>query len=165
MIRKYLAGLIILIVCAGSVNAQKSEGNASVTGKVTDSVSGMPLEYATISVFKKGEKKPFTGTTTDKSGTFTLSDLPDGTFNIVFEFIGYIPNSKNDVLINSKNSSLSLKVGLSRKKGELQGVTVIAQGKLVENKIDKLVFNAEKEPNITNGSGYRCFEESANDLC
>jgi len=40
---------------------------------------------------------------------------------------------------------------LGRKTGVLQGVTVVAQGKLIENKIDKMVFNAERD--VTSQSG------------
>ena len=123
-----------------------------ITGIVTDSSNRHPLEYATITLFLKDSKKPLTGTITEKNGSFVLSDLETGTYKIVFEFIGYSPFSINDLLLNKSNPVINLKnISLSQQKNSLQTVTVIAQAKLLENKIDKMVFNAEKD--LTSQSG------------
>ena len=143
-----LSILLLLII----VSKAQSPVNYSISGIIIDSVSGHFLEYATITVFKNGEKKPITGTTTNKQGKFLLTEIPEGTFNIEFEFIGYIPNIIKDVVVNKKNSSVELRrIVLTRRSIELQGVTVVSQGKLIENKIDKMVFNAEKD--LTSQSG------------
>src|SRR5205085_230275 len=68
------------------------------------------------------------------------------------EFIGYKSFTINSVTINQKHEVVDLKnILLSKKQQTLKGVTVTAQGKLVENKIDKLVFNAERD--ITSQTG------------
>ena len=146
---------IILLVClvtiAAFVKAQIQTGN-SIIGRVTDAASKLPLEYGTVTLFTKGEKKPVTGTTTDKTGSFILADIPAGIFNIVFENIGYTPYTINDLLVNKKDAIIDLKnIALSVQKNILQGVTVVAQSKLIENKIDKLVFNAEKDISSVGG--------------
>src|SRR5205085_3537167 len=62
------------------------------------------------------------------------------------EFIGYSPARFNNVSVNEKRGQVDLKnIVLSKKSQTLQSVVVTAPGKLVENKIDKLVFNAEKD--------------------
>ncbi len=127
------------------LKAQTKGGN-SITGTVTNTESKTSLEYATVTLFIKGSKKPLTGTTTDKTGSFTLTEIPADTFTIVIENIGYAPLVKNDVVINKKDAIIDLKtISLTVKKTTLQGVTVIATANLVENKIDKVVFNAEKD--------------------
>ncbi|GAC1382248.1 MAG: outer membrane beta-barrel family protein [Ginsengibacter sp.] len=134
-----------------AVQAQEKQGG-TITGKVIDSASRTPLEYATVTLFLKGKAKPVNGATTDKSGSFTITDVRDSLINIVFEFIGYNPITMNDVEVNRKKGPVNLKtVSLGRKKGILRGVTIVAQGKLIDNKIDKMVFNAEKD--ISSQSG------------
>ena len=131
--------------------AQPNETN-TISGKVIDSVSKAPLEYATVTLFFKGQAKPINGSTTDKNGTYTITDVRDSVFNIVFEYIGYNSYTLNNVVVNSKESPVNLKtILLGRKTGVLQGITIVAQGKLIENKIDKMVFNAERD--VTSQSG------------
>src|SRR5206468_3849732 len=109
-------------------------------------------EYATITLFGIKEKKALNGTTSDSSGNFSLTNVPYGTFNVVVEFIGYRPSNFSDVVVSEKHKVVDLNNIFLRKKQEtLQGVTVIAQAKLIDNKIDKLIFNAEKD--ITSQTG------------
>jgi ferric enterobactin receptor len=62
------------------------------------------------------------------------------------EFIGYSPFTINNVIVNQKHETVDLKsIRLLKKLQTLQNVVVTAEKKLVENKIDKLVFNAEKD--------------------
>ena len=127
------------------VKAQNRGGN-SIIGTVISAESKIPLEYGTVTIFIKGEKKPLTGTTTDKTGSFNLTDIPPGTFTIVFENIGYTGYTMNNVLLSKKDAIIDLKnISLTPQKTTLQGVTVVAKEKLIDNRIDKLVFNAEKD--------------------
>ena len=130
----------------------QNKGTNIISGKVIDSASKTPLEYATITLFYKGQTKPVNGATTDKTGSYTITDVKDSVFNIVFEFIGYNSFTMKNVAIDSRKGAIILKpILLSRKKGVLEGVTVVAQGKLIENKIDKMVFNVERD--LTSQSG------------
>lgn len=143
-----LFGLIVWML---QLTAQKKGGN-SITGTVLNADSKAPLEYATVTIFAASEKKPLTGTTTDKTGSFTLAEIPAGTFNLVIENIGFTPFNKKDLVINKKDAIIDLKnIFLSIQKTTLQDVTVVAKTKLVENKIDKMVFNAEKDVSSQGG--------------
>jgi ferric enterobactin receptor len=129
-----------------SVQLTASAQQVKITGKVTDSLTVSPLEYATITVFAKGEKKTLTGTTTDNSGHFELTGIKDGVYSFLVESIGYKPYTLNEVAVSKKNPVIDLKnIRLSKKRETLADVTVIAQKGLIENKIDKIVFNAEKD--------------------
>ena len=143
--------LILFLLISTAIHAQSPAGN-TISGAVSDSLTKMPLEYVTITLFKKESKKPITGNVTDKAGNFSIKEISDGIYQIVFEFIGYNPYTLNDVLIDKSHAVTDLKnILLSQKKGTLQTVIVTAQSKLVENKIDKMVFNAEKD--ISSQSG------------
>ena len=142
MIRHIL--LLTFFISTGVfVKAQKTGGN-SIIGTVVSAVGKTPLEYGTVTIFIKDKKKPLTGTTTDKAGSFTLADIPPGTYTIIFENIGFDAYTINDVLLSKKDAIIDLKnISLTPKKSTLQSVTV--KSKLIDNKIDKLVFNAERD--------------------
>ncbi len=147
--------LVFIFFCtlsAGYAQKKEKDGNAKITGKVIDSSTNLPLEYATISLFKKGEKKTVNGAITDHDGNFTVTDVSTGTFLAKVEFIGYKPFTINNVTVRQKHEVVNLQnISLLRKIQNLQNVTVTAGGKLIDNKIDKLVFNAEKD--ITSQTG------------
>src|SRR3978361_1279130 len=134
-----------------AANAQTKTGN-SIIGTVKDAATKVPLEYATITVFSKDSKKPLTGTTTDNTGSFNINDIAEGTYNIVFENIGYTAFTMSGVVLNKKDAIIDMKnILLTADKKLLRDVVVTAKTKLIENKIDKMVFNAEKD--VTSQSG------------
>ena len=133
--------MICLFSVAYPQQKEKSEGKSRLTGKVLDSLTNTPLEYATITIYIQGQIKVVNGSTTD----------PPGNYSAVIEFIGYAP-TKRTVQIKQKHEVIDLKnILLSKKQETLQSVTITAPQKLIENKIDKLVFNAEKD--ITSQTG------------
>ncbi len=131
-----------------AINAQETTNNANakITGKVVDSISRLPVEYAAITLYVSGSKKTVNGTTTDKTGNFTITNIDAGTYTLVAEFISYKPYTINNVKISKKNEVIDVKnIALFAKAATLQNVIVTAQGKIIENKIDKMVFNAERD--------------------
>jgi ferric enterobactin receptor len=121
--------LIGLMLCIYFVTysqiKEKTDVKAKITGRVIDSSSTLPLEYATITLFKHGETKAVNGTTTDNLGNFIVTNVPSGTFTIVAEFIGYSPFTINNVIINQKHEVVDLRnIRLLKKQQALQNVTV-----------------------------------------
>ncbi|WP_288097393.1 carboxypeptidase regulatory-like domain-containing protein, partial [Hydrotalea sp.] len=122
-----------------------------VTGKVIDAVSKQPIEYATITVLNKSTKNVVNGTITDGTGSFVIKGLAPGNYIFKIQSLGYQEYTINTVSVQ-KNASINLPViALVKQENVLQGVTVTAKKPLVENKIDKMVFNAEKD--LTSQSG------------
>jgi len=81
----------------------------TVTGKVTDQLTGQPLQYVNVSFPGTSH-----GTTTDRSGQFSLSAV--GTFKqVAFSLMGYqpvlkiiIPGQANEVSVKLKTSETQL---------------------------------------------------------
>jgi ferric enterobactin receptor len=143
--------VVFLIFSVGYISAQTKTAN-SIVGTVMDGASKQALPYGTVTIFKKGSKKAVTGTTTDKDGNFTLADVPSGIYSIVFENIGYKAFTLNDVDLTKKDAIVDLKnILLNVNQGTLEVVKVVSKTKLIENKLDKLVYNAEKD--ITSQGG------------
>ncbi|MES1221614.1 MAG: carboxypeptidase-like regulatory domain-containing protein, partial [Bacteroidota bacterium] len=124
------------------INANKK---ATITGRVIDSATRTPIEYATITIIAEGTKNTANGTTANNQGKFELNGIEPGSYTLVVEFIGYQPYRKKLPEIK-KNALIDLKtIPLSLNHTVLKGVVVTSQQKLIENKIDKMVFNAEKD--------------------
>ena len=54
--------------------------NGKITGKIIDSETKEPMEYANVSVFRKQDSKLVTGSITNVSGAFVIADLPYGAY-------------------------------------------------------------------------------------
>ncbi len=75
-----------------------------------------------------------------------------GTYTLKAESIGYQPHSFAKIKITQKNESLTLPaIALFARATTLQGVVVTSQQRIIDNRIDKLVFNAERD--ITSQTG------------
>lgn len=127
-----------------------SGGKGRITGRILDSLSQSPVEYATITLHVAGITRPVNGATTNNKGVFTIDDLPSGSYTLTVEFIGYQSRSFDAITLTGKSLSLG-DILLSAKQEALQSVTVTASKGLVQNKIDKMVYNAEKD--ITSQGG------------
>lgn len=62
------------------------------------------------------------------------------------EFIGYNPHTLYSITINKEHPLIDIKdIALESKATTMQAITISGQPKIMENKIDKLVFNAERD--------------------
>ncbi|MBN8838461.1 MAG: TonB-dependent receptor [Sphingobacteriia bacterium] len=147
--------LAIGILCFSiSSYSQKATFNTAskIIGKVLDSSSHLPIEYATITLYRSGNSKALNGTTSDTSGKFVLNKVSPGNYDISIAFVGFKTITLKNIIVGNKNETINLnQIFIERKATTLQSVEVTARAKLVENKIDKLIFNAEKD--ITSQTG------------
>ena len=126
--------------------------SGKILGKIIDSTTNLPLEYATITLYAAGKTKPLTGTTSDSTGNFTITKIPRGIYNMVIEFVGFRTINLKDIVVDQGHEVIDLhRIYANKKSTVLQSVVVTAPVNLVENKIDKLVYNAEKD--ITSQTG------------
>ena len=137
--------VLTLSVCSSAQKNASSFHYARLYGKVIDSLSDQPLEYATVAVYAYGSSKPLTGTITNSRGGFEIDSLIDGSYAIVVEFIGYRKRSLK-ISVGPASTSINLNsVELVNAFAPLNSVTVTAKTPLIENKVDKMVYNVEKD--------------------
>ncbi|MFL9485297.1 TonB-dependent receptor domain-containing protein [Chitinophagaceae bacterium LWZ2-11] len=142
--------MIILLAGTGVLSAQQPTGQGKITGKIIDSAGKQPLEYATITVFAAGNSKPVNGTASTATGQFTITGMAPGTYKLLIESIGYATHTISSVTVKGSNVNVG-SIALFKKEEKLQDVTVVSRKALVETKIDKMIFNAEKD--ITSQTG------------
>lgn len=121
------------------------KGSAKISGVLTDSTSGKPVEYATVALINATTGKPVDGAISDGRGKFTLKNLPEGDFKLQYSFIGYQTRNSESVKL-TKNTDLNLGSVILAPDVRLLGeVTVTGQRAMLEEKVDRLVYNAEKD--------------------
>ena len=163
-ITNYLKALVILIFLlqvgsAESAFAQAPAGiptgapaGGSVTGVVIDSLTKKPVDYATVSLFKTGSTTPVNGGLTDDKGSFKIGAVPPGDYRLQVNYMGYKVKNVTGIAVSPSKSAWNLgTIIIAPTSNLLQAVEITGQQALIENKIDKLVFNAEKD--ITSAGG------------
>ena len=150
--RKILFTLFLILGCA-QLHAQTApapKGTGKITGVVVDSTNSQTVSFATVTLLNPTTNKPVDGTISDEKGKFTLSKIADGTYNVSVFFIGY----KTKVISNLRISGNELDMGniaFSPEVQVLKEVTVQAQRNMIEEKVDRTVYNAEND--ATNKGG------------
>ncbi|GAB3341050.1 outer membrane beta-barrel family protein [Larkinella ripae] len=135
----------------GTADDDKPRGNGKINGYLMDSTSNQPVEYATIALLDINTGKPIDGTTADGKGKFSLTRLAPGDYKLQYSFLGY-QNKISNVIKIVKGSDINIGiVKLSQDVRTLNEVVVTGQAALIEEKVDRLVYNAEKD--ITSKGG------------
>ena len=132
--------LVAFLLMSSVLLSQESTANSIViSGKVLDSISQEPIEFATVS-FKN--KNDIIGTTTDNRGNFKMHITP-GIYNIKFQFLSYEPQ---ELAQRSLNSDTNLgTIQLYHHIEDLDEINIIAEKKLVEFKIDRKIYSASRD--------------------
>lgn len=149
--------LAVLFFAGFSVKSQTLPGANALKGKISgvviDSITKAPIDYASVSLYKINSTKPLTGVLTDASGSFKLNEIQAGTYNVVISFIGY--NNKTVKSVTTTDAKLDKEIGkvtLSPETNALKEVVVVGNTQQVTNKIDKIVYNVEKDMTATGGN-------------
>lgn len=151
--------IIIAILCSFiTAQAQIGVGGGGpailgrISGTLIDSLTKKPVDYASVSLYRSGGKAPITGVITDEKGEFKLDNIKPGSYKITFTFIGYPDKVVDPVTTTAGKPDNNMgTVFFAPSAKVLKEVQVTGQAALIENKIDKIVYNAEKD--ITSAGG------------
>ncbi len=142
---KKIAPVVVFFLCPQFSRAQTSKSviPPSIKAVVRDASSHQPLERATVFVTIAGTKKTYRSAFTDNAGIFVLDHLPPATYSLTVGYAGYTPY--NEQLTITEGTTVEKEILLHTLSKTLNTVQVTAQKKLVEHKIDRLVYNVEKD--------------------
>ncbi len=121
----------------------------NVLGKIIDSESGDPLEYATVTILKADENSVVTGGITDKDGVFNIP-TSKGDYNILVEYISFKNYTINNLSVN-ENKDLGL-ISLIMDIESLDAVEIIAEETTVEIKLDKKIYTVGQDLTVKGGN-------------
>lgn len=123
--KQRLLGILLLLICAGSVAAQNS---ATISGRVTDAATGEELLGATLYV-----EELKNGTVTNLYGFYSFT-LPKGTYHLTYSYIGYV---SLDTVVNL-DKDLTLDIELKEEAKTLKEAVVTGEKQdknVTENKM------------------------------
>lgn len=145
--------IIIAILCSFiTAKAQIGLGGGGstivgkISGNVIDSLSKKPMDYASVGLYRSGGKAPITGVITDEKGNFRLDNVKPGSYKLVITFIGYPDKVIDPVVTTAAKPDINVGlIAVPPSARTLKEVQITGQSALIENKIDKIVYNAEKD--------------------
>ena len=149
MIKKFTLFICCFFTIA-TLFSQKSNTSNSIiiSGKVIDSKSKQPLEYATI-IIKNTVTKEISGGVTNLDGSFSI-EIPKATYTIDVAFISFqsIKFPKENI-ISDKDLGV---IKLSEATNGLDEIVIVAEKTTVEIRLDKKIFNIGKDLSIRGGN-------------
>jgi len=142
--------LIAALALCFSVSAQ-AQFEATVSGRVIDAQTREPLAFATVTVSEQLENTTVTGVLTNEDGRFIVSGLPEGSFLLHSEFLGYIEAS-TPLLVGELNDVYDLgEIELRQVVEGLEEVVVTGRQQVLGATLDRRVFSMED--NIVGSAG------------
>ncbi|WP_234795024.1 TonB-dependent receptor domain-containing protein [Hymenobacter arizonensis] len=121
-----------------------------ITGTIVEPGTNKPVSYATVAVLDAAGKVVNGGAAGD-DGTFVLTGIPAGTYTVQFSFIGYKNEERTGVVVPAGESVSLGSVTMAVAAQKLGEVVVVAQKPLIEEKVDRTVYNAENDQTARGG--------------
>lgn len=157
MIKLYALTFLFFCSLAAFAGASDPEGtrnelnNGKISGVVTDSTTRKPVEYATVALMAMASDKPVDGAVCDDKGKFAIRNIAPGKYRVVISFIGY-ETKTIPVTITDKNNEINLgEINISVTAEILNEVVVEGQKSLIEERVDRTIYNAENDATARGG--------------
>ena len=81
--------IIVLLVCILSASLMTAQNRGNLTVTLKDSQTDEPVGFATVSLTKSGEQKPYKYALTDSEGKATIERVAHGNYVFKAEIMGY----------------------------------------------------------------------------
>ncbi|WP_254411067.1 TonB-dependent receptor domain-containing protein [Dyadobacter diqingensis] len=140
-----------LAPAGGAPASVTPKGNSKISGFVSDSVAAKAVEFASIALVNAADNKVIDGAVADDKGKFEITGIAPGKYKVLISFIGFKDKTVNNIAIE-KGKDVDLgKIQMVANTKTLDEVTITGEKSMVEEKVDRLVYNAEKD--ITSKGG------------
>ncbi len=135
----------------GNLNRQPGI-TGKIDGFVMDSISGEPIEFATVALRHQDTDTDIDGSITSSKGQFKIIEVKQGSYDLYISFIGYRTYKISAIKLTPEKPDWDCgTITLQPDEVLLEQVEVIGQAALVENKIDRIVYNADKDVSTIGG--------------
>src|SRR5688572_5849130 len=142
--KKILSLLFLLTTALGAFAQEK--GNARIYGSVVDAETNQPVEYANVALVDPNTQKPIDGAVCDDKGKFEILKVGTGTYSISISFIGYETQTIGQITVEEKRDDVALgTIKLASSTKILSEVVVEGQKQLIEERVDRTIYNAEND--------------------
>ena len=119
------------------------KGNAKITGYAIDSTMTKAVEFANVALYETATGKLVDGAVADEKGKFTLTKVASGTYKLLISFLGYTARTVDNIVLSKGQTKNIGVIRLSPSTRTLGEVTVAGKKALVEDRVDRLIYNAD----------------------
>ena len=149
MIKKFTLFICCFFGIATLFSQKLNTSNSVIiSGKVIDSRSKQPLEYATI-IIKNTITQEISGGVTNLDGFFSI-EIPKATYAIDVAFISFQSvKFPEESIISNKDLGV---IKLSESTNGLDEIVIVAEKTTVDIRLDKKIFNIGKDLSIRGGN-------------
>ncbi|GAB4044386.1 TonB-dependent receptor [Spirosoma litoris] len=128
-----------------AVGDATAKGNAKITGYAIDSTLTKAVEFANVALYEINSGKLIDGAVADEKGKFSLTKLAPGSYKLLISFLGYTAKTVDNIVLSKGQTKDIGVIRLSASTRTLSEVTVAGKKALVEDKVDRLIYNADND--------------------
>lgn len=168
---KFLVFLLLIITSVSFPQDRRGSGgmrggdpsrfpaNGKIFGIIVDSQTLHAMEFVNISLIRLRDSVLVKGTTTNKEGAFSFSDLGVGAYKIKTAFIGYSDLVKDSIFVRPRQTEVDMGMMAIYPEG-VQTNTVIITGQrdAMTYNLDKKVINVDQNIAASGGSALEVIE-------
>ena len=140
---------LLLVLAAAPALAQ----NGTLTARVVDAESSLPLPTATVALYPAGgaDSTFAGGAAADIDGNVRVTGLAAGTYDVVVSFVGYDDARRAGVEVGPGGADLGV-LGLVPAAEALREVRVTGERPRVQTRIDRTVYDTADDPVAEGGN-------------
>lgn len=132
---------LLLILCGINMTAQ-----TNITGKILDKNTNAPIEFAEV-ILKPSDSSVLKGGITNSEGKFNITVSP-GNYELEVIYVGQPLYNENLVV---QNEDIDIGIIRTDNSRALEEVLVLGRKKLIQQKIDRLIFNVGNSSKSSQG--------------
>lgn len=123
-----------------------------ITGKILEKDKENPIPYAAVSLIDVATDKSVAGAVAGFDGEFIITNFSNGSYKIQITFMGFQPYTSEILTITESNYKVNLgTIRIATEAVNLKEVTVMGQRDLIEEKVDRTIYNAENDKTLIGG--------------
>lgn len=165
-LKSFLLLFSFLLIFNNLIFSQNTDYNQLVTPTTGVLVGGVcdknaqPLAYAGVYVLNVGDSAVITYAITDDEGKFVIDAIPFGKAFLRIEYFGYSTIYTQPFTLSQQNPVYKIqRIKMTQEATTLDGVEIVAQVEMLENNLDKTVFNVESSITTEGATAVEVLEE------
>ncbi len=123
-----------------------------ITGVVADRATKKPLQFVNVSLLRAADSTIVTGSATDSSGRFLISNVPPGTYRLRLTLLSYSRRMLSPVRVEGTGRVDIGTAQLVESPVDLQEVVVEGEKAMFVQGIDRKIYNVEQDLAAASGS-------------
>src|SRR5215467_3603163 len=107
MQRNLLKAGIVFLFFAHLIASQRANAQSTIQGQIID-LNKTGISQATVMLLHAGDSSLIKAIISDKDGAFVFKNIPNGTYLVAADFIGYKRTYSEDVHIDNINTTINV---------------------------------------------------------